>query len=52
MMRRYLNMLRRTLPPLRKFVITGNPDNVVIIYDSKQRAYLDLETAEVPKPQM
>lgn len=46
--RRYLDMLRRKLPPLRKFVVTGDRRHLIIEYETVKAAALDLETAGPP----
>lgn len=48
MTRRYLDMLRRTLPLLRKYVVTGDNSNLIIEYETVKGAALDLETVEPP----
>jgi len=48
-MRRYLSMLKATLPPLRKYVVTGDKSHLIIEYETQKAASLDLETAEPPR---
>jgi modulator of FtsH protease HflK len=48
MIRRYLETLGKSLPRLRKYVFTGDPAELVVEYETKQRAYLDLSTEEEP----
>ncbi|MFQ5493928.1 MAG: SPFH domain-containing protein [Phycisphaerae bacterium] len=43
-MRRYLQLLRSTLPHLRKFVYTGDRKNLIVEYVTEQRSTLDLTT--------
>ncbi len=49
-MRRYLQLLRERLPPLRKFVVTGDASKtgLIIQYETKKRNTLDLEPSTTP----
>jgi len=49
-MRRYLQLLRDKLPPLRKFVVTGDASktDLIIQYETKKRNTLDLEPSTTP----
>ncbi len=49
-MRRYLATLRDALPGVRKFIYTGDPSELIVEYETKQRATLDLETSNPAAP--